>query len=299
MTATPRVAREAHGTVPALLGEHPSIVAIRASVARAARLDLPVVVQGETGTGKEIVAQLLHHESARAGRLVALNVAAVPEPLAEGELFGVTRGAYTGATHDRGGILEDANHGTLFLDEASDLARAMQTRLLRVLETGEARRVGGRESRRTSFRLVLSVQHSPAELLAQGRWRADFMYRVAGLTIRLPRLAERGRDIVTLANHYLQLMGLAPLTAGSERTLLTHNWPGNVRELKLAVARAAFEAAGADPKAEEIVTAAGALVSRSEGPSPGIMHSLRDAMRNHVVAVVASCGGDAVALHES
>jgi DNA-binding NtrC family response regulator len=293
MSAPARIIREGDHALPLLIGEHSSIVAIRDSVARAACMDLPVVIQGETGTGKEIVAQLLHHQSGRVGQLVALNVAAVPEALAEAELFGVSRGAFTGATHDRAGLLEDANMGTLFLDESSDLARTMQMRLLRVLETGETRRLGGREHRRTTFRLVMGVQHSVAELLAQGRWRPDFMFRVAGLTLQLPRLVDRGRDIAILTNHYLGLLSLPALAAGSEKTLLAHHWPGNVRELKLAVARAAF--LNSDPDGSDIVEAARVLLPPNEGSNRTVMQSLRDANRDHVLSVLASCGGDALA----
>lgn len=294
MIVPAKVVRVSDRPEPLLIGEHSTIVAIRECVARAARMDLPVLVQGETGTGKEIIAQLLHSQSGRSGELVALNVTAVPEPLAEGELFGVARGAFTGATHDRAGLLEDANQGTLFLDEASDLARPMQTRLLRVLETGEARRVGGREHRRTTFRLVISVQQSAAELVAQHRWREDFMFRVVGLTLHLPRLAERGGDIAILANHYLAILGLPPLSPGSARTLLLHHWPGNVRELKLAVARAAFNIGGS-PDANAIVDAAKMLQHSVVSPKTPVLQSLRDATRDHVLAVLASCGGDAMA----
>lgn len=266
---------------------------LRESVLRASCLDLPVLVQGETGTGKEIVAQLLHWHSGRVGNLVALNVAALPETLAEAELFGVSRGAFTGAMQDRPGLLEQADRGTLFLDEASDLARGMQTRLLRVLETGEARRIGGREERRTVFRLIVSVQQSPAELIAQRRWREDFLFRVVGLTLQLPRLIDRGGDIALLANHYLALLGLPSLSAGAARTLLAHHWPGNVRELKVAVSRAAF--AVATPDAESIVAAARQLIGPMESSRVPVMQSLREATRDHVVAVLSSCGGDAVA----
>lgn len=227
-----------------LLGSAPSIRLLRADVVRASRLEVPVLIVGPTGSGKELAAQLLHDLSGRPGRMVAVNVAALPDQLAEAELFGVARGAFTGAV-PRQGLIEHVDGGTLFLDEAGDLPLTLQAKLLRVLDSGRVRPVGALEERLRRFRLVVSTQEPPDRLVAAGRWRIDFMYRVTGITLQLPGLAERLEDIPELVAHFLVPHRQAAPPPDQLDCLRAHDWPGNIRELRRVVERALFLAAGA------------------------------------------------------
>ena len=213
---------------------------------RVAATDIPLLIVGETGTGKEVVARAIHQWSGRAQRpLVALNCAAVPDSLLESEIFGHVRGAFTGAATDRRGVFEQADGGTLFLDEIGDMAPRLQSKLLRVLEDGVVRRVGGDRAVRVDVRL-LSATHRDLEAMASdGGFREDLLYRINAVTLTLPPLRERGADVVTLALAFLaehaaamgkRFPGLAPETLA---LLLTHPFPGNVRELRNEMARAA------------------------------------------------------------
>lgn len=256
----PSLARSARDDLDeTLLGPSPEMAAVRAWVQQAAQLEATVLIEGETGTGKEVIAQALHALSGRRGPLIAVNVADLSRELAEAELFGVVRGAYTGAT-DRPGRLELAHEGTLFLDEAGDLPRGVQARLLRVLETGRFSRVGDPRERGARFRLILAVQQSPGRLLAEQRWRRDFLFRVGRLHLALPPLSARGRDVLFLANHFLARLGAGPLPLEAHAELLEHLWPGNVRELATAVERAVFLAGTRPVAARDIVAAARSLL---------------------------------------
>lgn len=222
-----------------LVGEHPTMVALRALVLQLAPGDMPVVVEGPTGAGKELVVGLLHSLGGRRGRLVPVNVATLDNQLAESELFGAEKGAYTGAATRRDGLIHAAVEGTLFLDEAGDLAMPLQTKLLRVLEDGRVRRVGAKDEEFVPFRLVTCLQRSPAELARRGRWREDFMFRVSGVVIRVPALAERASDVPLLAAHFLERSQRPPLPAELNAFLTHQPWPGNVRQLKRVIERAA------------------------------------------------------------
>lgn len=252
-----------------LIGPSREMAVVRALVRQAAKSDATVLLEGETGTGKEIVAQALHALSNRRGPLVAVNLAELSQEMAEAELFGVVTGAYTGAI-DRRGRMEMAHSGTLFLDEAADLPRAVQARLLRVLESGAFSRVGEPKERVTDFRLVVAVQRSPAALVTEQRWRPDFLYRVGRLHLRLPPLVARGHDTLFLANHFLARFGAAALPHGAQTELLEHRWPGNVRELANAVERAVFLAGARSVGAQDIVAAARSLAAG--GLTAGLDH---------------------------
>ncbi len=274
-----------------MVGTHPTMLRLYEGIRRAAPLDVPVLVQGPTGSGKELVAQALHALSGRRGSLVPVNVGTIPEQLAESELFGSVRGAYTGAVAERMGLIESARDGTLFLDEATELSLATQVRLLRVLETGAVRPVGGTAARQVEFRLVLCVQQPVWELVAAKRWREDFYYRVAGVALTLSSLEERSTDIALLADHWLERLGRAPLAAGEAEVLMRRSWPGNVRELRRAVERAAF-AAGSEPVGgREILDAADSLSPRA-GSSPVVdpEASLTVIERRHIERVLRECG---------
>lgn len=229
-----------------LVGEHPSMVELRGLIAQVAPQETPVVVEGPTGSGKELVVKLLHSLSGRRGRLVPVNVATLDNQLAESELFGAEKGAYTGAMERRDGLIHAAAEGTLFLDEAGDLAMSLQTKLLRTLEDGGVRRVGAKEEQYVPFRLVTCLQQSPAELAKRGRWREDFMFRVSGVVIAVPSLAQRASDVPLLAKHFLEQNG-RPLLETELNAFLSHQrWPGNVRQLKRVIERAAVLAGVAD-----------------------------------------------------
>ena len=204
----------------------------------------PVIVTGETGVGKELVARAIHAQSPRArGPFVAVNAGALPETTLESELFGHTRGAFTGAASDRAGKLTTASGGTLFLDEIESIPERAQLQLLRVLEDGVVQPLGSDESRHVDVRIVAATKADLQEEVRQGRMRADFYHRIAVLSIAIPPLRERREDIPLLVSHFLKQTAArngVPVPKVSERTLeqlIQYSWPGNVRELRNAVER--------------------------------------------------------------
>jgi transcriptional regulator with PAS, ATPase and Fis domain len=226
-----------------MVGRHPAIREVYRLTRRAAAADLPVLVVGETGTGKELVARAVHELSSyAAGPFIDVNCAAIPESLAEAQLFGWEQGAFTGAMRRGVGYVERADGGTLFLDEACSLGPALQAKLLRVLEHRAFWRVGDGCRRSVTFRLVLAVAEEPEVLIAAGRWRRDFAYWVSGILIRVPPLRERPTDIPLLAEHFLagsRCNGHPPggLAADALDLLVRYPWPGSVRELKTLIER--------------------------------------------------------------
>ncbi|HEY0992430.1 MAG TPA: sigma 54-interacting transcriptional regulator [Kofleriaceae bacterium] len=216
----------------------PAMLRVMSLLERLANTDLSVLVCGETGTGKDLVAAILHHWSARASRpLVALNCAAVPESLAESELFGHEKGSFTGATAQKIGILEQSDGGTVFLDEIGELPLAIQAKLLRALETRRITRVGGQGEQPIDLRIVAATNRDLAKEVKTGRFRQDLLYRIGGATIWLPPLRDRRREIPILAQRFVADMcrraGREPMGISVEamQLLLDFAWPGNVREL--------------------------------------------------------------------
>jgi DNA-binding NtrC family response regulator len=279
----------------AFVGAHPIVLRLLDAARRAAAIDVPVLIQGPTGVGKELIAQRLHAESGRSGRLVALNVASLPELLAESELFGSARGAFTDAHRDRIGVVEEAAGGTLYLDEAAELSLGLQAKLLRVLESGSVRMVGATRDRQVAFRLVLSTQQPASSLVQAGRWRADFYYRVAGVSLDVPGLTERLSDIPLLLDHFLGLLGRPPLHLEGLGLLAEYPWHGNVRELKRAVERAAFIAGERPLTVDDVLSALGTLqIPRPLDPRERRIQSrnLRDLEREHIAMVLEETGGD-------
>jgi two-component system response regulator FlrC len=211
-----------------------------APLERAATSDLPVVLEGETGTGKEVVARALHGYSRRTGPFVGVNCAALPEGLAEAELFGYRRGAFTGAERASSGFFRSAAHGTLLLDEVSDLPLPLQAKLLRVLEQREVQPLGEMRPVAVDVRLVVAGQQSLARAALEGRFRADLLARVEGVTVVLPPLRERREDVLPLFTRLMAAHGTGAVPAVESdfvERLVLHDWPFNVRELVLLVKR--------------------------------------------------------------
>ena len=217
---------------------------------RVAQHDTTVLITGESGTGKEVLARAIHRLSPRTERaFTAINCAAIPGQLLESELFGHTKGAFTGAVADRMGLFEVAHEGTLLLDEIGDLPLDLQAKLLRVLEEGEIRRVGGRDAKRVDVRVIAATAKPLEQAVEQGEFRADLFYRLNVVRLHLPPLRERPEDVPALLTHFARQaatrMGRAvSLTPGALASLTHHSWPGNVRELRNAVERAVVLGAG-------------------------------------------------------
>jgi len=237
----------------ALIGESAPMREVFRLIGRVAASDLNVLITGETGTGKELVARALHEESARRGKpFVALNTAAIPSELLESELFGHEAGAFTGAVRRVSGRFEQAEGGTLFLDEIGDMPLVLQTRLLRVLAGGEFYRVGGRELIRGNVRIVAATHQDLATRVAAGQFRADLMHRLDVVRIELPQLRTRRADIPILAQHFLataaQELKLAPkrFSKAALKAVAQRDYPGNVRELENLCRRMAVIARGAE-----------------------------------------------------
>jgi transcriptional regulator with GAF, ATPase, and Fis domain len=226
-----------------LIGESPAWLEVMEMLPRIASSDLPVLIQGETGCGKELVARAVHVLSARRREgFVAHNCGATPDTLIESELFGHARGAFTGAVADRAGLFDAADGGTLFLDEIGDASPLLQMKLLRVLQEGEARRVGDTRVRRLDVRIVSATHRDLRDGVAASGFRADLYFRLNAVRVALPPLRERGKDVLVLARHFLAqaaaTRGDRPpaIHAEVEAKLLAHRWPGNVRELANACA---------------------------------------------------------------
>ncbi|HSV59819.1 MAG TPA: nitric oxide reductase transcriptional regulator NorR [Variovorax sp.] len=232
-----------------LLGKSAAMQQLRREIDTVAGSDLSVLILGETGVGKELVAQRLHAQSARREQaLVQINCAALPESLADSELFGHKKGAFTGAVQDRVGKFELADGGTLFLDEVGELPLAVQAKLLRVLQSGELQRPGSDKLLRVDVRLLAATNRDLHREVAAGRFRADLYHRLSVYPLQVPALRERGRDVLALAGGFLEenqhRLGARNLrlSPAARTALLAHDWPGNVRELEHLISRAALRA---------------------------------------------------------
>ncbi|MCC8686792.1 sigma-54 dependent transcriptional regulator [Xanthomonas campestris pv. raphani] len=227
----------------ALIGHSPAMRTVHKRIGLAAGADLPVLITGETGTGKELAARALHRASARAQRaFVAVNCAAIPLELMESELFGHRKGAFSGATSDRIGLIRQADGGTLFLDEIGDMPLPMQGKLLRFLQEGEVTPLGGNGAQKVDVRVLAATHRDLAAWASTGQFRSDLRYRLNVVPIELPPLRERGDDILLLATHFLQSAGGAAraLSPDAQRRVLDYLWPGNVRELRNVMQRCAL-----------------------------------------------------------
>jgi DNA-binding NtrC family response regulator len=255
-----------HADAPTFIARSRAMQPVLEIMERVAPSDAHVLVTGEHGSGKEVVARHLHAGSARGNRpLVAVNIGGLSEGLFESELFGHVKGAFTDAKQDRVGRFEMADGGTLFLDEIANVPLPQQAKLLRVLETGEVERVGSSRTRRVDVRIISATNADLRAAVAAGRFREDLLFRLNTVEIRLPALRERREDIPLLAEHFLARFRvrygkpLAGFAAGALEALLSHPWPGNVRELHHAVERAVLMARG------ERITASDLGLSREDG----------------------------------
>ncbi len=231
--------------LPELVGNAPCMLDVSRRIRLVAPRSTPVLIEGPTGSGKELVAEGLHRLSTRSRKpFVAINCAAIPEALLEAELFGHTRGAFTGAVQGRIGRIESADGGTLFLDEIGEMPLALQSKLLRFVECGELQRVGDNESLKVDVRIVAATHRSLAKDTKEGTFRSDLYYRLAVFLIRTPALGDHARDLPLLVEHFLERMGrdepVKRIDAGAMAKLAAHNWPGNVRELQHVLERAAI-----------------------------------------------------------
>lgn len=228
-----------------MIGDCDVMLKLKKQISRVAPLDTTILIGGESGTGKELVAQAIHRQSQRADReMLSVNCAAIPESLIEAELFGHVKGAFTGATSDRSGLIESADQSTLFLDEIGELPLEAQSRLLRVLQEGEIRRVGSTERTYVDVRLIAATHRNLLEMVSKGQFREDLYYRLNVIELRCPPLRERGEDVLLLAEFFLnaiQTQMARPelrFSQDAQQAIQQHHWPGNVRELANVIERA-------------------------------------------------------------
>jgi two-component system response regulator HydG len=292
--------RAERSAVEEIVGESPALRAAVDLALRVAPTRSTVLVTGETGTGKELIASLIHRSSPRAeGPLVKVNCAALPETLLESELFGHERGAFTGADRQRIGRFEQANGGTLFLDEVGDMSPATQAKLLRVLQEQEFQRLGGTRVLRTDARLISATNQDLAARMREGSFRGDLYFRLNVIRIQLPPLRERPDDLVALAHHFLRRFAselrrpLRGFTDEALERIRSHPWPGNVRELNNAIERGVLMAEGPRVGVEDLALAARAEAApaahgREALPADGM--KLRDHERALVLEALERSG---------
>jgi len=293
-----------------LVAASPGMRRVLELVEMVAATDSAVLIQGESGTGKELVARSIHFRGARAARpFIAINCAALPEALLESELFGYAKGAFTGAATEKKGLFEDADGGTLLLDEIGDMPLLLQGKLLRVLQEGEIRRVGSTTVRRVDVRILASTNRNLTGLIKEGKFREDLFYRLNVIPLVIPPLRERREDIVPLCRHFLatsarklgrQAQSLSPEAL---KGVLAHDWPGNVRELENMIERAVtlssspvisaeefrliFTLGDAVPRAAAAPAAAGGEATIRGAEREAIQRALREADGNQTRAAEA------------
>jgi DNA-binding NtrC family response regulator len=280
-----------------IVGDSPAIRKVLQLIEKVAGADATVLVRGESGTGKELVARALHGNSPRRDKpLVTINCATLQEQLLESELFGHERGAFTGAERAKPGLFEVAEGGTLFVDEVAEMSPGLQAKLLRVLEGGHYRRVGGTQERRADVRVVAATNKPLEEEQKAGRFREDLFFRLNVIAVTLPPLRERREDIPLLIEHFLRTrqLGRVPMTVDADAmALLTrHDWPGNVRELANVIERAQILAEGAAITPDDLPdTFRSAPRPAGEPAGPDDLDAVE---RRHVAEVLVKAGGNKV-----
>ena len=289
------------------MAEDPATRQLMLLAARVARTDATVLLTGESGVGKEIFARYIHDQSARArGPFVAINCAAIPDNLLEATLFGYEKGAFTGAQSAQAGKFEQAEGGTLLLDEISEMPLGLQAKLLRVLQEREVERVGGKKPISLDIRILATSNRDMADEVKRGRFREDLFYRLNVFPLQIPALRHRRGDLLPLARHFLAVHGAArhvQFSADAAATIAAHDWPGNVRELENVVQRAlilapaaAIEAGhlllGAAPPAAAVPSPSAVLAATStpwaDDANPA---NIKDLERQHILDTLAKVGG--------
>jgi two-component system, NtrC family, response regulator AtoC len=288
----------------ALVFESEQMRAIVGMAEQAARLDSTVVITGESGTGKDVLASYIHARSPRAEQpMIRVNCGALPEHLFESEFFGHERGAFTGATVTKRGLIEAADGSTLFLDEIGELAAPMQVKLLHFLEQGRFRRVGSTRDRSADARIIAATNRRLAEDVQQGRFRADLFYRLNVISLHVPPLRERREDVPALVSHFLALFRerfnrpALSLSEEARRRLAAHDWPGNVRELRNALERAAAlstaDVLEADQVLPEPAAREGGGAASPDAPAPPLHPpTLEEIERRHIFRVLEETNGN-------
>jgi DNA-binding NtrC family response regulator len=294
------------GPASRIVGSHPSMVAMYKAIARVASLNVPVVILGESGSGKELVAQSIHDLGNRvSGPFIAINCGAIPDTLLENELFGSTRGAFTDSRQDRRGALSRADGGTLFLDEIGDISPAFQVKLLRFLQDGIVTPLGSEKSHRVDVRLIAATHRDIKRLVAEGKFREDLYYRLAGYEIAVPPLRDRTSDIPLLVEHFKSRIAAEmkrEAIPGPSQSVLdvlaAHRFPGNVRELEQVIRRTIIDSGAlVDPKAaasalRDIAPSAEAKPAAVQAPAEEELVSLDEAEKRHIIAVLRATGGN-------
>ncbi len=280
-----------------IVGRSRAVQEVLDRVLRVAPTDATVLITGESGTGKELVARALHVASRRGDKpFVPVNCAAITETLLESELFGHAKGAFTGATRARRGLFEEANGGTLFIDEIGETSPGFQAKLLRALQEGEIRRVGESAPVQVDVRVIAATNQDLRRAIGERRFREDLFYRLAVVPIRIPPLRERREDVPLLAAHFLQSFvrrtgGQKVLAPDAVAQLVEHDWPGNVRELENIIEQAAALSTGTEIRASDVHIEAG-MPAAGAGEVRTLAAAVEDAERRTIEAAMARCSGD-------
>jgi DNA-binding NtrC family response regulator len=276
--------RDRYGEV---IGRSAAVTRVMDLIERVSRTNSTVLVQGETGTGKELIANEIHRRSLRLdGPFIVIHCAALPETLQESELFGYEKGAFTGAVKQKRGLVELAHNGTLFVDEIGEIQPQLQVKLLRFLESGRFRRLGGEQEHRIDARIVAATNRDLQTEVEEGRFREDLYYRLKVVNVELPPLRKRKEDIPLLADHLLERIGAKKrITRGALDKLAQYDWPGNVRELANTLEVAAALCKGNRIRRDDMA------IQPSSG-SPEAWQSLSEMEKVHIRRVLASCGGN-------
>ncbi len=263
-----------------MVGESDAMLRVKSYIRRAAVTDCTVLITGETGTGKELAAEYIHQNSARRDRpFVCVNCAAIPDSLLESELFGHTRGAFTGADSSRDGLLVSAEGGTILLDEIGDMSLSAQAKILRVLEKKEVSRLGSAQPRRVDIRFVAATNQDLETMAERGTFRKDLFYRLNAARVELPPLRERREDIPLLINHYRNKLGrgdIAKLSEECMRRLQSYRWPGNIRELKNVIENILIHCTSTEVRLEDLPIP----LNKSTGEEPVLTVSERERLVN-------------------
>ncbi len=301
-----RTLREQQQGLEGVIGSSAPMRTLADLVARVADATVPVLVVGETGSGKGVIARAIHAQGRRAGApFVSINCAALPETLLEPELFGHVKGAFTGATSNRVGLFEEAHGGTIFLDEIAEIPAPLQAKLLHVLESGLVRAIGSNREQKVNVRVIAATHRNLRERVAAGAFREDLLYRLDVVTLAVPSLRERREDLPLLIEHFFSLakqrhgrVHVERITPEAHQVLLDHSWPGNVRELEHVIERAVILAPGAEITVRDLppsVTSVGvsAIEHRSDNTVLffGDVRPIRDIQRRYAAWAFERLGG--------